>query len=115
MKPIININGAFTVKVDSSDEFAIVNTDALEYAPSISTDGLALYFTRAVGSINTSLDFGIYVASRSSVSEAWENVKRLDSITGNVSEAPSISFDGTLLYYHQKISNVYRVYVVERE
>jgi hypothetical protein len=111
----INVNGVITVKVDSSDEFAFVNTDALEYAPSISIDGLELFFTRAIGSIHTGLDFGIYVASRSSVSEPWDHVKRLESITGDVTEAPSISFDGMLLYYHQKISNVYRVHVVERE
>jgi hypothetical protein len=93
----------------------MVNTDALEYAPSISTNGLELYFTRATGSIDTGLDFGIYVATRSSITEAWSNVKRLASITGNITEAPSISFDGMLLYYHQKIANIYRVYVVERE
>jgi hypothetical protein len=35
----LNDNGEFSVKVDSSNEFAMVNTDALEYAPSISTNG----------------------------------------------------------------------------
>ena len=28
---------------------------------------------------------------------------------------PSISFDGRLLYYHQKVSGVFRVYVVSRK
>lgn len=111
----VNVNGVFTVKVGSSDEFASVNTDALEYAPSISTDGLELYFTRASGSVGTGFDFGIYIATRSSVSEAWDNINVLDSISGDITEGPSISLDGSLLYYHQKVSDVYRVYVVERE
>ena len=107
--------GSFAVKADSSDEFALVNTDALEYAPSISNDGLELYFTRATGSMLMGFDFGIYVATRSSVEDAWDNVNRLASIDGDFTEAPSITFDGMLLYYHQKISNIYRIFVVERD
>ena len=76
---------------------------------------LELYFTRAVGSFSRGFDFGIYVATRSSDSEPWDTLTRLTTITGTVTEAPSISFDGRLLYYHKKVSNVFRIYVAERE
>jgi len=108
------MNGDFSVHTNSENLFAKINTDALEYAPSISTNSLEFYFTRATGSIETSIDFGVYVATRNSISEPWENVERLDIITGEITEAPSISFDGKLLYYHQKVNGLYQIYVVER-
>ena len=107
-------NGVFIANPDSGTQFASINTTDLEYAPSISTDQLELYFTRAVKSAAGVFDFGIYVATRNSISEAWDNVKRLDAINGEVTEGPSISFDGRLLYYHQKVSGVFEIYVVER-
>jgi WD40-like Beta Propeller Repeat len=109
-----NIHGIFRVNADSADEMAMINTKALEYAPSISTDRLELYFTRATVKV-IGIDFGVYVASRSSVSDAWSNVRRIGAITGEFTEAPSISSDGKRLYYHQKISKEYSIYVVERD
>jgi hypothetical protein len=108
-------NGIFEVDPDSRNLFAEVNTDALEYAPSISTDNLELYFTRGIGSLQTGFDFGIYTATRKFESEPWSNVKRIDNITGEFLEAPSISFDGKLLYYHQKIGDVFMIYMTQRK
>lgn len=108
------VNGVFTVHPDSENLFANINSNALEYAPSISTNSLEFYFTRATGSVETGVDFGVYVAIRNLVSEAWDNAERIDVITGEITEAPSISFDGKLLYYHQKVTGLYQVYVVER-
>ena len=42
--------------------------------------------------------------------EVTINVKRLEAITGDITEAPSISFDGSLLYYHQKTADAFMVY-----
>ncbi|MBF0196881.1 MAG: PD40 domain-containing protein [Planctomycetes bacterium] len=103
------VNGVFIASGRSSGKMAEINTEALEYAPSISTDRLELYFTRTIGA-----DFGVYIATRSSVSGVWGNVNRIDAISGEFTEAPSISFDGKLLYYHQKISNQFRIHVVDR-
>jgi hypothetical protein len=108
------VNGVFTINAESKSTFLNINTEALEYAPSISTDNLELYFTRATGSLETGLDFGLYAATRNSISEPWQNVKRIDVIQGQLTEAPSISFDGKLLYYHDKIDGLYQIYVVER-
>ncbi len=110
-----NINGIWRVKANSSEEFAAINSDALEYAASISTDMLELYFTRAEGSLETGFDFGVFVATRSAVTDVWSNVSKIEAISGIITEAPSISFNGKLLYYHQRISDVFKIYVVERE
>lgn len=107
-------NGVFAVHPDSKNIFAKINTDALEYAPSISTNSLEFYFTRATGTISSGFDFGVYVATRNSVSEPWDYVKRIETIAGEITEAPSISVDGKLLYYHQKVNGLYQIYVVER-
>ncbi|MGI9552473.1 MAG: hypothetical protein ACR2MT_14825 [Aurantibacter sp.] len=108
------VNDDFVVHLDSKNLFAKINSDALEYAPSISTNRLEFYFTRATGSVDSGLDFGVYAATRNSISEPWDNVERLDVIIGEITEAPSISFDGKLLYYHQKVNGLYQIYVVER-
>lgn len=108
------VNGVFSVHPDSKNLFSKINTSALEYAPSISTNSLELYFTRATGSVETGIDFGIYVATRNLVTEPWDNVTRIDIITGEITEAPSISIDEKLLYYHQKVNGLYQIYVVER-
>jgi len=75
----------------------------LNYDPSISIGQLALYFTQASGSLETGFDFCIYIATRRSASDVWSNTRQIDTITGGVIEGPSISFDGELLYYHQKL------------
>lgn len=109
-----DIGGVFTPDTNSNEKFVHINTDALEYAPSISTDRLELYFTRATGSVLSSFDFGIYLATRDSVLEAWQNVKRIEVIDGEFTEGPSISFDTKRLYYHQKVSDTFKIYVVKR-
>lgn len=110
-----NSSNTFVVLPDSSSQLARVNTENFEYAPSISTNQLELYFTRAIGSVSQGFDFGIYVATRASTADAWSNVSRLDSLSGDTIEAPSISFDGNLLYYHKKVDRIFKVYVAERK
>ena len=39
-------DGAFERTADSDDLFHLVNTNELEYAPAVSSDGLELFFTR---------------------------------------------------------------------
>lgn len=109
------IGGVFTANSNSAVEMALINTDALEYAPSISRDQLELYFTRATGSLASGFDFGVYVATRNAVADTWSAVKRIDAITGDFTEGPSISSDGELLYYHQKINGQYRLWVARRD
>ncbi len=107
------LDGVYKVDSDSENMMALINTDALEYAPSISSNNLELYFTRA--SISATVDVGIFVASRDSVTEPWGKVYRLSTIIGELTEAPSISYNGEVLYYHQKVSDTFHIYLAERK
>jgi hypothetical protein len=84
-----------------------VNTDALEYAPSISNDGLELYFTRT-GSVRkpTGVDVQtmIMVARRKSRLDAFDEPEQLSAITGFV-EAPTLSLDLKEMFFHKKKGN----------
>lgn len=96
---------------DNDAVMASVNTwRCLEYAPSISDDGLELFFTRLDLCAVTS---EILVAKRSSASGPFGEPARIGSITGFV-EAPSISYDGKKLYYHMNDAGVYTIYMVTR-
>ncbi len=103
----------YQVNTDSGNIMALINTDDLEYAPSISRNNLELYFTRAA--ISLTVDVGIFVATRDTSTAPWSKVSRLNSITGDLTEAPSISQNGELLYYHQKVSGTFQIYLVERK
>jgi hypothetical protein len=82
---------------------------ALTYAADISADGLVLFFTRAVWGASPQ----IYRAERSDPSQPFGNVQLVGAATGYV-EAPSLSGDGRLLYYHQKTGNHFMIFVVSR-
>jgi hypothetical protein len=82
---------------------AEINTPAAEAAPSISADGLELYFRRGpqLGD-SPDNDGDLYVTRRSSISEPWETAERLPAPinTDQFDEnEPSISFDGLELYF----------------
>lgn len=103
--------GDFNVSTGSSETLKAINTDdRLEYAPSISGDGLELFFTR----LNrcTSLP-EILMSKRSSLSEPFGKPERIASLSGFV-EAPSISYDRKTLYFHARDNGMYTIYKVSR-
>jgi serine/threonine protein kinase len=93
-------------RTSTSDEWSAasnvgppVNTSAMEWFPSISADGLELYFCRG--------DWGqgdIYVATRHSPQEPWQSAVRLSDAINVAADdyAPLISFDGLSLYFISK-------------
>ena len=106
-----NSSGSFIVDANSTEIMTNVNTgNHLEYAPSISSDGLELYFTRLNLCLLTS---EILVAKRNSVSESFGIPERIGVMSGFV-EAPSLSSDGNTLYYHRKDNDLYVIYKVSR-
>ncbi len=100
------------IRDPSSDRVMKVVNDpsALTYAADISPDGLVLFFTRAVPGAPPR----IYRADRSEPSQPFSDVELVGSATGYV-EAPSLSGDGRLLYYHRMTGSNFTVYVVTRE
>ena len=102
---------AFNKYANSETLMASVNTDrCLEYAPSISADGLELFFTRLR---LCPIKSEILVAKRASASDPFGAPERIGAISG-FSEAPSLSYDRTTLYYHMKENGVYVIYKVSR-
>lgn len=103
--------GLFKTNEDSEMIFSEINTDNLEYAASISTDELDLFFTRA--DINNGPSFATYYASRPNKSAPFGKPTKINAIAG-FSEAPAITNDGQLLYYHKQDAGRFYIYVLER-
>lgn len=110
-------NGKFRRARNSSMLMKNINTDELEYAASISNDGLELYFTRAA--VSTAGDkvvgarFRILVAKRNHIDEPFGPPRMIASVTGFV-EAPTVTADGTALYYHRRDGERFHIYRVAR-
>ena len=105
------------VAPDSAAIMKNINTAALQYAPSISADGLELYFTRAsqlmAGSEAPGASLRIMVATRISVSEPFGEPRALTALTGFV-EAPTIPLDGKEMFFHKKVGKNFVIYRAER-
>lgn len=105
-------DGTFKVDSNSQEIFSTINTDDLEYAASISTDELELFFTRA--NVQSVPVFTTYYATRPNKSGSFGKPDKIDAITG-YAEAPAITNDGRLLYYHKQDNGRFYIYVLERK
>jgi hypothetical protein len=93
---------------------AALNSDALEYAPALSSDGRELFFTRADLEARPPR-VEILVARRTDAGEAFQPPQRLRGLDGFV-EAATPSADGTAVFFHRKDADGrYRLYVARRE
>ncbi len=83
----------------------------LDYAASVSADGRELFFTRADpgGGVPR-----IERAVRPSVGRPFGRVQPVPAITG-FAEAPSLSRDGTTLFFHQRVGDRFVIEQVTRE
>jgi Tol biopolymer transport system component len=91
---------------------AVNQVAALNYAADPSYDGLELFFTAAAPALGQAP--AIYRATRTSTSASFGHVARVAAITG-FAEAPSISADGTTLYYHEQTGSEMHVMTVARD
>jgi len=89
---------------------AVNDKKTLTYAASISTSGLELFFTR----VNpTGGDPVIYRAVRKHLGQPFGHVRPVAAISG-FAEAPSISADGSTLYYHLLVGGQFDIECVTR-
>jgi hypothetical protein len=95
----------------------INNVNYIYYAPCISSDNLELYYTRYLkGAITTDTVFDICVAVRSNATSEFSVPKVLFSETiANLVEAPTLSVDKNIIYYHQKTSNSHKIVMRYRD
>ena len=81
------------------------------YAPCISSDNLEMYYTRYVkGQITAATVFEICVAVRSTAAAEFSIPKVLFSDTiANLIEAPTLTVDKNIMYYHQKTAGTHKI------
>jgi len=89
----------------------INDANYIYYAPFISSDNLELYFTRYLkGQITLGTVFEICVAVRSNSSSVFSIPRVLFSeVISNLIEAPTLSLDKNIIYYHQKTTNSHKI------
>ena len=102
------VGADFVHVANGADIMRQINTNALEYAPAISTSGLEIFFTRVEGST-----FAIYASTRPNTSAPFDTPKKIQAITGFV-EAPTLSVDEKSLYYHKNENGLFVIYRVTR-
>ena len=102
--------GRFVKDGNSTTLFKNINTtEFAEYAPSISTNGLEILFTRISGRTTT-----VHRATRGSTSDPF-GLPEVLPIVGNLAEGTTISSDGKTIYYHKKDGGKYRLYSMSRK
>lgn len=101
------------IKKSKNDLKNINYSNYLVYAPSISADNKELYFTRIKKSTYIT---EICVAIRTDQDTIFSNPKKI-SISGNTVETPSITLDGSRLYYHKKLKKdgKYHIFTMKRK
>lgn len=89
----------------------INDSNYIYYAPCISSDNLELYYTRYLkGQITSSTIFEICVAVRNNSLSKFSIPKVLFSKNiSNLIEAPTLTVDKNIIYYHQKTTNSHKI------
>ena len=104
-------DGRFVIDKRSDEIFKSINTDDLEYGASISTNELEILFTRL--NFDHGAKFASYRATRPNKDAPFTAPTRIEAITG-IAEAPAITNDGQLLYFHKKKGGRFNLYLLER-
>lgn len=91
-----------------------INTEALEYAPSITADGRELYFTRASrlmtgGEKGEGAHLRLMIARRASTDEPFGEPMTLSALSGFV-EAPTLPHDKSELFYHKRVGRKFMLF-----
>ena len=106
-------NDSTFIKLSNSDEILQKVNDPkyIYYAPCITRDNLELYYTRYLkGSITTSTLFEVCVVVRNTSSDAFSSPHVLFSdVIANIIEAPTLTADNQIMYYHKKIGGVHKI------
>ena len=102
----------FTKLPNSSSILQNINDqNYIYYAPCISSDNLELYYTRYLkGDITASTTFEICVATRPNSILEFSHPKVLFSKPiANLIEAPTLTVNKSIMYYHQKSNNSHKI------
>ena len=112
-------NDTFIKTIDSDIILQNINNSAyIYYAPYITQDNLELYYTRYLGGTITSSTIAeICVATRATDTDVFSEPKVLfsDTLINNIVEAPTLTTDKQIMYYHKKINGIHKIMMRERE
>jgi len=112
-------NDTFMKTTDSDTILQNINDQAfIYYAPYITRDNLELYYTRYLkGSIDNNTIVEICVATRTTDNAIFSEPKVLffDSIINNIIEAPTLTSDKAVMYYHKKINGIHKIMMRKRQ
>jgi len=106
------VGAGFRLSPADDAMFASVNTDALEYAAAISSDGRALSFTRVEGTPFARI--GIWLATRAGPEEPFGAPHRIAAIDG-FAEAATFAPDDRALYYHKRVGSGFSLWRITIE
>jgi WD40-like Beta Propeller Repeat len=106
--------GGFQRAPETDSTLQNINTDALEYAASISADNLTLYFTRVLLPVSENSTPEILFSTRPATKDPFGPPSKIMNITG-FAEAPAISPNQKILYYHKKEKNLFVLYMVRKK
>jgi hypothetical protein len=107
----INESTFKTLPASSSIMENVNNPNYIYYAPHISSDDLELYFTRYLkGSLTPETEVEICVAIRNDASAPFSEPAVLFSgVLLEIIEAPTLTLDKTILYYHRKTAGTHKI------
>ena len=108
------------MKTANSDNILqnINNADYIYYAPCITQDNLELYYTRfKAGNVGVNTLAEICVATRTSATDAFSSPSVLfsNTLSNGIIEAPTLTTDKQLMYYHQKVNGIHVIVMRTRE
>jgi len=113
-----NNDATFSTLTNSASILQNVNdSNYIYYAPCISSDNLELYYTRYLkGEITPNTVFEICVAVRKESSSEFSIPTVLFSETiSNLIEAPTLTTEKNIIYYHRKTSGTHKIMMRYRE
>jgi len=102
-------DSTFNYLPNTNSIFANVNdTTYIVYAPFVTQDGLELYFSRAlIGVPQTE----VCVSVRSNTLSAFSTPTTMITSFNNVPEAPTLTTNKNVLYYHKKPGGVFNIFM----
>lgn len=113
-----NNDSTFSTHPNSTSILQNINdANYIYYAPCISSDNLELYFSRYLkGQITSNTVFEMCIAIRNNSSSEFTIPKVLFSETiSNLIEAPTLTVNKNILYYHRKTSNSHKIVMRYRD
>jgi hypothetical protein len=103
-------NGTQWVRNADSALMAAVNSGVLQYAPALSADHLTLWFTRLASASGADAP-QIWRARRAVETAPFDAPVHIAGL-GDFVEAPALSADEKLLYFHRKVGSGFRIFAV---